>query len=350
MIAATAVAPEIRRKKEGQMTHVWRRILGVPLVAKLIGANVVIVVVAAALAHEKVFAGDWGALTPIALALGAASLASMALIRLALRPVDELVRLSERVSAGEFEVRAEASPYADPQLAHLGGTMNTLLDSLAIERKRIQALGAEVIYAQDAESARVSRELHDSIAQTLAASRFQLSAATTACPDPQTRNRLAAVGGLLGSVMNEVRNMSYSIHPRIAEDLGLESALNTLALQVRERSGVEVTVKSTIVAGSIPRTLVATLFRVAQESLRNIELHARAKNATVAVFSRPGSVGVEVSDDGCGFDTKTIQCGHPASGLASVRDRVALAGGVMKIDSVANGGTRIIAEMRTPMS
>ncbi len=348
MTVAIAHAPLIR--KRNRTGYLWRRVLQVSLMSKLIGANVVIVAVAIALERESMLAGDWGEVAAVVLALGAACAASLALIRLALRPIDDLAQFSRRVSAGEFDTRVVTSPFADAELATLGHTINALLDALSTERKRIQALGAEVIYAQDAERARVSRELHDSIAQTLAAARYQLSAATTHCPDGETRTGLSEVAALLGTAMEEVRNVSYSLHARVAEDLGLESALDALAAQVRARSGVEVAVESRVVGTSIPRTVVATLFRVAQESLRNIELHSRARTATVAVFARPGLVGVEVTDDGRGFDTSLIQSRRSVTGLASVRDRVNLAGGVMKIDSVADGGTRITAEMRTPQS
>lgn len=332
------------------LKSIHRRILAVPLFVKLVGANVIVVAVAVALERESVMAGNWGEIAAIVIALTAACLASQALIRLALGPIEELQLVSERVAAGEFDVRAGASLYADDRLRGLGGTINSLLDALAAERKRIKALGAEVIYAQDAERARVARELHESIAQTLAAAQLHLAAATTRDRDADARDRLAPIGVLLGTVMEDLRNMSYSLHPRVADDLGLESALHALAAQIRDRSGVKVAIESTVAGSSIPRSVVPTLFRVAQESLRNIELHARARSATVAVFARPGSVGVEVTDDGCGFDTNLIESRRATTGLASARDRVTLAGGVMKINSAANRGTRILAEMSTPHS
>ncbi len=331
------------------LAAIRRRALAVPLVAKLMGANIVIVLAAVALWPDRLLAGGWSDAITIGLVLGAACLASLALIKLALRPVEDLERLARQVSEGNFDARAAASPYADSQLAALGSTINALLDALAAERTRIQALGAEVIYAQDGERARVSRELHDSVAQTLAAARFQLASARTKCAEPDTQDRLTEIGSLMATVMDEVRLVSYSLHPRVAEDLGLESALRALAAQVRERSGVKVTVESGLIETSVPRTIVATLFRVAQESLRNIETHARARTATVAVFARPGSIGVEVTDDGCGFDTNLFESRLAMTGLASARGRVALAGGVMKINSATNRGTRILAEMRTPL-
>lgn len=328
----------------GRERSVLQRILGVPLVVKLIGANVVIVV-AAVLVHAFAFPERGGGeVLAVAVALTAASLVNFFLTRVALGPVEALETLAQRVSAGDFRARAGESPFADDALIRLGSTINNLLDALAAEKMRIQKLGAEVIYAQDAERARVARELHDSIAQTLAAVRLQLVAASSEA-EGNLRNRIVAANGILAAAMEEVRSVSYSLHPRVAEDLGLESALDALASQVHARSGVEVHVTCSIAGPPIPANVRATLFRVAQEALRNVELHSRAKIATVDVVAREGSVRIEVTDDGCGFDATAMA--PRKSALAAVQDRVMLAGGVMKVDSVLNGGTRVTAELQT---
>jgi signal transduction histidine kinase len=341
-----ASAMSRRRTRSRQWAQgLARRLLRVPLIAKLIGTNVVIVAAAVSL-QMVVFRGQNDSQIAIIVAgLTAASVISFVLVRVALQPVDELEHLAERVLAGNFNVRVPRSPFADAALSRLAGTVNGLLDSLAAERKRIQELGAEVVYAQDAERAHVSRELHDSIAQTLAAVRFQLAAAGAESTG-ELRNRLAAASELVGSAMEEVKKVSYSFHPRVAVDLGLEAALETLARQVETRSGIEVRVTANVTGAPIPSKLAATLFRVAQEALRNIEMHSQAKSATVDVESHDGSIRIEVADDGRGFDTSVVVTPAFKSALASVKDRVTLAGGVLTVDSVPNGGTRVIAELK----
>ena len=323
----------------GPVSRVRASILGVPLLGKLIGANVIIVL--AAIAVQAFFFHSRSS-TEILIVL--AALASATLVRVALEPVAELESLASRVSAGDFKARVIPSPYADAELQRLGRTVNALLDSLAAERQRIQDLGVEVVRAGDFERARVSRELHDSIAQTLAAVRFQLSAAV-ADADADTRNRIAAASSLVSAAMEEVKNVSYELHPRVAEDLGLEAALGTLARQVEERSGLEISVTADIDSASIPGNVSATLFRVVQEAVRNIEMHSHAKSATVNVMGRDGTIQVEVSDDGQGFDPLSVATPAARSALASIKDRVTLAGGIFRIDSVPNGGTRVTAEL-----
>lgn len=341
-----AVAEKLRRPKRNVVHRVVDRILGVPLVDKIIGANVIII--AAGFAYQAIARGPAERETLIAMivAMVAASIVNVALIRLALKPVKELVVLAERVSDGDFSARGKPSPVADKELSRLGATINSLLDSLAAERKRIRDLGAEVIFAQDRERARVSRELHDSIAQTLAAAKYQIVAAGNAA-GPEVREHLSAVSEMLTDVTEEVRDVSYTLHPRVAEDLGLESALAMLARQIGQRSGVDVSVSVGVSAEPIPVNVASTIYRVAEESLKNIEMHSRAKKASVDVVSGGGQIRIEVSDDGTGFDQSRMNRVVGRSGLASVIDRVVLAGGRMQIDSKPNGGTRVMAEIQT---
>jgi signal transduction histidine kinase len=335
-----------KSRRDGWIAGLGRRALRVPLFAKLIGANVVIVAVAVAVHSVALRERNDAEVALMLAALAAASVVNYFLVRVAVRPVEHLEDVAERVLAGDFASRVGPSAFADVALANLGKTVNGLLDSLAAERQRIQDLGAEVVYAQDAERARVARELHDSIAQTLAAVRFQLAAASTEA-EGDLRNRLAAANSLVGTAMEEVRNVSYALHPRVAEDLGLEAALGTLARQVSERSGIMVEVNADVDGPPIPANVSATLFRVAQEALRNIEVHSHAKTATVNVLSREGFIRIEITDDGRGFDTATVRTPAVRSALASVKDRVVLAGGILEVESVPNGGTRVMAELQT---
>jgi signal transduction histidine kinase len=313
------------------MKRVIRWILRVPLVAKLIGANVIIVASAIGLNQSEV--------TTAVIALTAASVVNFLLVRLALHPVDKLEELAERVSAGEFTARAVSFPYADKELVRLGDTVNTLLDSLAAERKRIQDLGAEVVRAHDDERANISRELHDSIAQTLAAVRFQISAASRETDAAEMRNRLAAANGMISAAMEEVVAVSYTLHSRVAEDLGLEAALETLGRQIEARSGTEVEICVSPSASTLSPAMSATLFRVAEETLRELEMHEGGKSATVEVRENDGLVRLEVS-----YESETLFMPNKRAGLALMKDRVLLAGGAMTIEN-RNGGTRVIAEL-----
>jgi two-component system sensor histidine kinase UhpB len=348
MTVGLAVGPrksfsDIFRVAGEGVTH---RILAFPLSGKIIGANVLLV--AAGAGYLAVAGGPAERATAIAMAvvMFVASIVNVMLVRIALRPVKDLTRLANRVSRGDFSPRSTPSPFADADLHTLTLTLNGLLDSVEAEKQRIEDLGAEVIHAEDTERSKVSRELHDSIAQTLAAAKFQIAAAGVDVSD-DVRNRLAAVSAMIGSVTEDIRALSYSLHPRVAEDLGLESALRTLASQINKRSGIDIAVRVETDPTPLPANISATLYRVAQEALKNIEMHAKAKKATVDVAAFPGRIRIEVADEGSGFDPRKMDRVTGRSGLASVKDRVLLAGGTMMIDSKPNGGTRVMAELKT---
>lgn len=343
-MSGLAIPAAARAGNEGVLSRVAQRILGVPLVSKLIGANIIIVVSAILVQTFALSGRNNFEVVTAGIALSFATVVNLILVHLALRPVKDLERLAERVSAGEFDARSQPSALADKELSRLGETVNCLLDSLAAERNRIQNLGAQVVRAQDLERAHVSRELHDSIAQTLAAVRFQIAAAVREEEPGECRNRLAAANELISSAMEEIVNVSYSLYSRVAEELGLEAALGTLARQVTGRSGVNVDVTVAACAPVIPASVSATLFRIAEEALRDIGMHYAEESATVNVSSGDGRARIEITRDDTDHDPASVSIAIPP-GLASVKDRVLLAGGRMKIDNAPNGGTRVIAEL-----
>ena len=117
------------------MRQTVKRILGVPLLGKLIGANVIIVVSAIAVQALYFHRRSATEILIVFAALAVATLVNFLLVRVALKPIDDLEALAERVSAGDFKARGISSPVADAQLKRLGFTVNALLDSLAAERR-----------------------------------------------------------------------------------------------------------------------------------------------------------------------------------------------------------------------
>jgi signal transduction histidine kinase len=346
---ATAVLAQPAHKVRAAPREFARRLLDgvlrIPLVLKIMGANGIIVVVAVALVGRGLWSDAQGELTVVLVALAIASIVNLALVGLALSPIAELERVAWRVSNGEFTARVTPSSIADPQLAHLTVTINGLLDSLAAERKRIQRLGAEVVSAQDTERARLSRDLHESIAQTLAGVRFQLLAAGATATTDEMRNNLASARALIGRAMEEARNISLSLHPRITDDLGLVSALESLADQTTGRGIVDVTLKANIGDTPVPATVAATLFRVAQEALKTTEMRPGVKSATINLTANNGVIRLEVTDGVRKLDRRPANADTSAEGLTSIRDRVALSGGTLRIASETNGGTKVTAEL-----
>jgi signal transduction histidine kinase len=321
-----------------------RTILGVPLELKLVGANLIIlgVAVVALFGPLRPSSGQVIEAYIVLAALVAGAVANYALVKLALQPVDALGRVAKLVSEGRLSERVPMSMLADRELTQLSTTINHMLDTLAGSRERMRKLGAEVVYTEERQRAEVARELHDSVGQTLAAASFQVAAVANEIGDHAASTRIAGVRELLRTALEEIRNVSRSLHPRVATDLGLPTALEALGDATQQRSLVDVQVNIDITGVVIPPAVSSTLYRVAQEALRNVERHADAGRATVSLRARPGYVELEVTDDGRGFDGASEKK-RANSGLGAMRERLSLAGGELHIDTGADRGTRVRA-------
>jgi signal transduction histidine kinase len=334
----------VRGKDERRLPSWLRALLGVPLELKLLGANLIIlgVAVAVLIAPARFLPGPSTDAYVVIAAMVVGAIVNLSLVRLALRPVKELERVAKMVSEGRLAERVPSSIVADRELSHLSRTINEMLDSLAAGRDRMRKLGAEVVFAEERERSQVARELHDSVGQTLAAATFQIAALAHEIGNHAASARLAGVRELLRTALEEIRNVSRSLHPRVATDLGLPTALEALGDATQQRSLVDVQVNVDIAGVVIPAALSATLYRVAQEALRNVERHADAGRAVVTLRARPGYVELEVNDDGRGFDGP-LEKKRGESGLAAMKERLSLAGGELHIDTAGDRGTRVIA-------
>src|SRR5258705_5194732 len=168
------------------------RALRVPLLGKLVGANLLIVLAALLVVvaeRQGVLPGN--AVFILGVALGLSLVVNLGLVYVALRPLSDLETAAARVSGGDLEARVAPSRLADRDMARVGTTLNTLLDNLTNDRARVRRLAAQVISAQDEERARVARELHDSTAQMLAAVMLPLRPAARENQAPPPPPRLA---------------------------------------------------------------------------------------------------------------------------------------------------------------
>jgi len=259
-------------------------VLEVPLELKLLGANLVIIGVALLVLLQPIRLQPGGLVDVFVVlaALVVGALVNFVLVKLALRPINDLQRVARLVSEGRLAERVPASLVADRELTRLSTTINKMLDSLSAGRDRMRKLGAEVVYAEERERAQVARELHDSVGQTLAAASFQVAAAAHEIGDHVASPRLATVRELLRTALEEIRNVSRSLHPRVASDLGLPAALEALGDATQQRSLVDVRVHIDVSGVVIPLALSATLYRVAQEALRNVEARRRGSRDGIA--------------------------------------------------------------------
>ena len=315
--------------------------LRVPLVVKVVGANLFVVVVLIATS----FALGGGITAAVGLVIAAALAIHLVLVLIALRPIRDLDETASRVWRGDLGARVSQSAVADDDVLRVGAMFNILLDSLATDRARMRALASEVIASGDVERAALARELHESTAQRLAALLLQLSAAARDCTDPVLARRLAAARDAAQDLTEEVRFLSQSLHSRVLDDLGLLPALQKLVRDSTNGTGIDGDVDARFGTGELPAGVAAVLYRVAQESVRNAILHASPRRIRISLHRDAEMVTLQVYDDGVGFDVEAFERKASASrrGLSSVRERLGLIDGALEIKSAPQGGTTIVA-------
>jgi PAS domain S-box-containing protein len=207
--------------------------------------------------------------------------------------------------------------------------------------------------AQEDERRRIARELHDQLGQHLTALGLGLKVARDGTPDPSpVRDRLQSLQALTDLLGREVHNLALELRPTALDDLGLHTALANYAESWSERSGVEVDFQSAGMDGDrLPAPVETTLYRVVQEALTNVLKHAAARRVSVVLQRSRSHASALVEDDGRGFDAESVTA--PAGdggrlGLLGMRERVALVGGTLTVESAPGRGTTVIARVPLP--
>ena len=206
---------------------------------------------------------------------------------------------------------------------------------------QIRALAARLLAVEEEERRRIARELHDNLLQQLAFLAVETKGLIAKIPPPDVaRERLRAIQSRVVKVSEEVRYISYKLHPAILDDLGLVVALNALCDEFAVQQPINVKFTHRRTPLTIPLDVASCLYRVVQESLNNVAKYAHAKTVTLKLLVRGQHLRLSVTDDGVGFDTSAVK-GKARLGLVSMEERVTLIGGQFEIESRPGDGTRI---------
>lgn len=215
-----------------------------------------------------------------------------------------------------------------------------MLRLLAEREAEIRVLRSVVSAAQHAGQRRIARELHDGVAQQITAACLHLQALTGVYRprSPEARMALERTTELIHCAADEVRRVIAGAAPAALDNGRLAEAIHDEAMALH-RDGWQVTTRITD-TGPLPKESELALFRMAQEALQNIRRHAGRCQVQVTLAREGACVRLEIVDDGCGFDPQQTATGR--FGLAGMRERAALLGGTVDIQSRPGCGTRIV--------
>jgi signal transduction histidine kinase len=225
--------------------------------------------------------------------------------------------------------------------------------SLHLASERIQQSAQEravlldrTVTAQEAERRRIARELHDSLGQYLTALRLGFSAIEPHCAcDPTAQQKLAELKTLAAALGRELNRIAWELRPMALDDLGLHRAVTQYLEEWAERSRLQVDLEINLHDRRLPQSVETALFRVLQEAVTNVVKHSGADRVGVILDAADNEVRLIVEDDGHGFDMANGADGRDLGmqrlGLLGVRERLALVGGSLEVESSEQGGTTV---------
>lgn len=213
--------------------------------------------------------------------------------------------------------------------------------ALRKSQTELRALAGKLLSAQEEERRRLARELHDDLTQRLAGLAIEagkLEQELWARQHPMGE-RICAMKDRLVELSVDAHHMSRQLHPSILEDLGLIDAIEAECSRMSEREAIAATFLPKNVPIMLPRDISLCLYRITQESLRNVAKHAQARSATVSLNGVGDALLLSIQDSGVGFDPSKIK--DKGLGLASMEERVRLVQGSLSIRSQPGQGTTI---------
>lgn len=213
------------------------------------------------------------------------------------------------------------------------------------ERRRTEEtlvnLSGRLINAQEEERKRIALELHDDLNQRMALLSIELAQLGQRIQKPRSlRQLIRRLQTKSQEISGDIHRLSYRLHPSKLDHLGLAAAVESLCEELSASRRLKVEFRRKGFPAAIPKDIRLCVFRIAQESLRNCIKHSGALKARVVLEKTEGAVRFRVSDDGCGFDTKSDAM-KKGLGFTSMRERLRLVGGELRVCSQPLNGTRI---------
>lgn len=219
-----------------------------------------------------------------------------------------------------------------------------LLRQVSSGRTKLQMLSRRLLEVQEEERRHIARELHDEIGQELTGLNLILEVGNQ-ISEQALRERLSAAQQLVTELTSRVRQLSLDLRPAMLDDLGLLPTLLWHFKRYTEQTKVAVHFQHTGLDRRFAPDVEISAYRGVQEALTNVARHACVGEVTVCVWANADILGLQIEDQGRGFDPATVLARRDTSGLAGIRERMILLGGDLRVESTPGSGTSITAEL-----
>jgi PAS domain S-box-containing protein len=216
--------------------------------------------------------------------------------------------------------------------------------ALRTANSQLKQLSREMIRIRDSERRHLARELHDEVGQSLAALRINLQLLRTAGDDRERDQcRVNDSVTIIDHILEEVRDLSFSMRPPLLHEAGLAPALRSYFEEQSARTGLPIDFAGSMDGEPIPPEVSLALFRIAQEALTNAIRHSQAQRIFVTLDQHSDRIKLVIADNGSGIQARTPERvqQRPRLGLLGMEERTALLGGAFTVQSSPGGGTVI---------
>ncbi len=264
---------------------------------------------------------------------------------------EEAQRRLEALADANRELRQEIvrRQEVEKSLKQSEQTQGRLLEQSLVLRDQLRHLSRKVMQTQEEERKRISRELHDVIAQTLTGINVQLASLakeTGANPKGFDRN-IARTRRLVEKSVDIVHQFARELRPAVLDDLGLVPALHSFMKDFTARTGVRACLTAFAGVEELDTVGRTALFRVAQEALTNVDRHAQATRADVSIRKLADRICMTITDDGKAFQVQGMMQAKDSKrlGLLGMRERLEMVGGTIEFESAPGVGTTVQAEI-----
>jgi two-component system, NarL family, sensor kinase len=214
----------------------------------------------------------------------------------------------------------------------------------------LRTLAGKLLTVQDEERRRISRDLHDDVNQRLGAIGLQLDSLCRQLPESPAavRRQIRTIRRHVSELSDDVRQLAYQFHQTTVEDLGLVVALQRYINDFVKRTGLKARFTKPRTNTLIPLCVATSLYRIAQEALGNVGLHAKASEVTVELMITPDTLCLSIHDNGIGMNLEERRSRGTGLGMLSIQERVRLLNGTLEWRSTPGAGSSVIA--RLPMT
>ena len=260
-----------------------------------------------------------------------------------------VVDITARKTAEEARYRLEVMTASNHKLELEIIRRKTLEQALKASEHQLRQLSHEILLAQEAERKRISRELHDTVLQTLVGISIHLASLTPKPADNPTslRRKIAQTQRLVEKSLAMVHRFAVELRPTVLDDLGLIPALHTFMKDFMKRTGVRARLTAYAAVNQLPLDQSAVLYRVALEALNNVAIHAQASAVEVRIKKLPEWICLTITDDGKSFDVRRVLRANANGrlGLLGMKERLQMVGGRFSIQSTPGRGTTVTARI-----